>query len=157
MESTANEKFKKSLSLGEKWERVVALMLLCNGYGNIKWGHGEKEFDIRATKNDKEVKFEVKADYYKYTGNMALEVEYKGNPSGISTTTADWLVYVFTKIDDINFYFMFIKPEKLKALIKSEVKHMNIMQGGDNKQSKLVMLPVQKYKSHFKIKTFKKL
>ena len=43
--------------------------------------------------NGKSYKFEIKADKYVNTGNVAIENRYKGNDSGLNTK-ADYFVYV---------------------------------------------------------------
>jgi len=50
-------------------------------------------------------KIEVKTerDIWKTTGNMCIELEYKGKPSGINVTKADYWCQVFTDNGEVCF------------------------------------------------------
>ena len=44
------------------------------------------------------IEVKTERDMWKRTGNIAIEVRYKGYPSGLSSTNADWYKYNFTLI-----------------------------------------------------------
>ena len=53
-----------------------------------------KEYDFSGTLAGREIKFEVKWDLKAtQTGNVAIEYESRGRPSGLSVTQADYLLY----------------------------------------------------------------
>ena len=86
-----NKKFKKDLKYGTAGEKIVALYLSINGMTIVNdESTNTKDYDIimYSPKADKNLYMEIKTDNYvnneKDTGNIAIEVEYKGNPSGIS-------------------------------------------------------------------------
>ncbi len=94
------------------------------------------EFDI---KNEK-LKYEIKACRYAIrTHNICIEFEFKGNPSGISTSTADyWIYYVVNKDEKTKIYEYYyeIPTQYIKHLI-DEKRWKKKQKGGDG------------YKSHF--------
>jgi hypothetical protein len=103
-------------------------------------------------KRNEEVLFEVKTDVYPNdTGNLAIEIRYKGKPSGISHTKADWFIYWYRDISFNNVWM--IKVDDLKSLIKKS--NFRIVNGGDGNQSQLVLIPRKEYKKYFKIDTIK--
>lgn len=79
-------------------------------------------------------KFEVKTDRLSAkTGNIYIEYESRGKPSGIATTQADYWVYKVAEQKAI-----VIKTEDLKTLVKQlvdEGKARANVKGGDNNTS----------------------
>ena len=103
----------------------------------------QKVKDIFEGKGGIEVKTERGA--WKKTGNIAIEIRYKGNPSGLSTTNADWWVHILSNNGDIDTAIMF-KVNKLKKKISKLVsrKEAHIVMGGDNNKSEIVLVPINK-------------
>jgi len=91
-------------------------------------------------------KIEVKTerDKWKETGNIAIEIRYKGKPSGLSITEADWWFHLLSYKDEIELGFMF-KVSRLKKMIKNKMKKdkVCILYGGDNNESELVIIPIK--------------
>lgn len=140
--------FSKDLTWGEKWERVVGLYLSLDGVEDISFNK-DNRWDIMGYENNIEVKYEVKADKYEKTGNMAIEIRDNGKPSGISVSQANVFIYLFTNISKDFIYMYFIGLDKLKKLIKSNIKDMKIVKGGDNDESQMILIPMKKYQSEF--------
>lgn len=94
-----------------------------------------KSYDILIRKSDKpvvtlEVKYDIMA---KKTGNVAIEIESRGNPSGIEVTDADW----WCQIIDVTPWF--IQTERLKQLI---LQHGKLVVGGDaGSETKMYLVP----------------
>tara|TARA_R100000315_G_scaffold7082_1_gene2326 strand:+ start:208 stop:708 length:501 start_codon:yes stop_codon:yes gene_type:complete len=156
-----NKKFKKDLKYGTAGEKIVAMYLSINGMTIVNdESTNTKDYDIimYSPKADKNLYMEIKTDNYvnneKDTGNIAIEVEYKGKPSGISVTKADWWVYYMPEISTNNLWMM--ECDKLKRFIKENVKDLKIVMGGDNNMSKLVLIPRKKYAQYFGVDTIKK-
>ena len=79
-------------------------------------------------------KIEVKRDYLsKTTGNIAIEFECRGVPSGIATTEAEFWCFILEKE---NLYIL-VPTEKLRLLCAMA----EIVEGGDDKASKMYLLP----------------
>ena len=106
-----------------------------------------------SNKHKKEVLWEVKTDIYpEDTGNMAIEIRYKGNPSGISHTKSEWFAYYYRDIPFRNVWM--IKVQDLKNIIKEN--SFTITMGGDDNKSKLVLMPRKEYSRYFGIDTIVK-
>ena len=115
-------------------------------------GHVQKNFDIDLRfGNDGESvvlsllnggqKIEVKTDRLAHlTGNIAVEFRYKGYPSGISTTEADYWAFVLFN----HLRIIFIKINELKAIARECYKEGKIKNGGDNNRSEMVLIPLTK-------------
>ena len=92
-------------------------------------------------------KVEVKTDtgIWKNSGNIAIEVRYKGRPSGLTTTDKDGhFVYLLTDNDEIIGGFIF-KVEYLKEKIRQLKKEgrLKMTMGGDFGMSQLVLIPIK--------------
>lgn len=149
------ENFRTDLSWGEKWERVVGLYLSMNGLSSISYNNDYK-YDIKGTQVGGEYTYEIKSDRYPNTGNMAIEIRDAGRPSGISKTEADVFIYNYTNLDDRAVYLCFIPVKDLKQLIRDNFDKLKIIKGGDNKEAEIILLPMKKFKSYFKVKTLKR-
>jgi hypothetical protein len=103
----------------------------------------QKVQDIFQGRGAIEVKTE--RDMWKITGNIAIEVSYKGYPSGISVTNGDWWIHILSDNGDIDTLFMF-KVSKLRKKIRRLVsrKEARVVMGGDNNDSKMVLVPISK-------------
>ena len=143
--------FNKDLKEGEMGEKVIVMYLVCQGM-IYRGMNKDYKYDIcmYSDKNEEEVFFEVKTDVYpEDTGNMAIEIRYKGKPSGISKTEADWFIYLYRDLKFNNLWM--IKVDDLKNLIKqNKFKRVN---GGDSNKSELILIPRDKFKKHFRIDT----
>ena len=147
------EKFEKDLSHGNWGEKVIMMYLWCQGM-EFRGFNDDYKYDIKmySNKYKKEVLWEVKTDIYpEDTGNMAIEIRYKGEPSGISHTKAEWFAYYYRDIPFRNVWM--IKVEDLKNIIKEN--SFTIIMGGDDNQSQLVLIPRKKFKEKFLIDTIK--
>ena len=93
----------------------------------------EAEDDIADIFNNK--KIEIKRDMKaKETGNVFIEYESRGKPSGISRTTAE--VYCFVVEDLVLFY----PTDKLKDMIRPLLGTSSDVVGGDRNTSKGIIL-----------------
>ena len=96
---------------------------------------------------EKGSKIEVKTErgIWKRTGNIAIEIEFKGNPSCLSTTDADYWIHLLA--DEGKIVGGYIIPvdylrERIKQLrLSGDVK---VVMGGDKNASRLVLLPMNK-------------
>lgn len=111
--------FKADLNFGKKGEEFVKQMI-SNSNG----------------------KFEVKIDRMAITtGNIVLEIECYGKPSGIATTEADWLTYLISHKDEIVSGFTF-NVAVLRRNLKKMKSKFHIAQGGENHASKMFIIPL---------------
>ncbi len=101
-----------------------------------------KEQEIGAIFNNK--KIEVKTDFMAHeTGNIALEYESRGKPSGIAITEADYYAYClpFANFQNI---IIFMEINELKRLAREYWSKGNIKKMGDENTSVSVLIPLQK-------------
>ena len=87
-------------------------------------------------------KFEVKTDRLSAkTGNIYIEYESRGKPSGIKTTQADYWVYKVTETKAI-----VIKTDELKEIVRQLIidkKAIPNVRGGDNNTSLGVLVKIK--------------
>jgi hypothetical protein len=83
-------------------------------------------------------KIEVKRDMKaKETGNIFIEYESRGKPSGIATTQSKFYCFV---VEDLS---MFYPTDKLKDLIRPMLGTWRDTVGGDNNTSKGILFPLK--------------
>lgn len=87
-------------------------------------------------------KIEVKSDRITTkTGNVYIEYESRGKPSGIATSEADYWVYKFDEESAVIFKTEALK-NKLKTLVNLGVAKADV-KGGDDKTSKGILLSLK--------------
>jgi hypothetical protein len=163
MEEWRNKKVEKDRAFGEQGEKIIAVYLALQGMVIVdgldkKGKNSDYDLIMYSPKADKNLYMEVKTDKYvndeRDTGNIAIEIEFKGKPSGISVTKSDWWVYYMPNISVNNLWMM--ECDKLKRFIKENIKDLKIVMGGDNNKSKLILIPRRKYSKYFGVDTIKK-
>tara|TARA_R100001510_G_scaffold10512_1_gene8074 strand:- start:13 stop:426 length:414 start_codon:yes stop_codon:yes gene_type:complete len=118
-------------------------------YGTIR---EEKIIDMFLNK-----KIEVKSerDTWMKTGNICIEYESYGKPSGIIATEADFWFHNLCIKDDIFCTLIFDVP-KLKQLME-KLDFKKSVSGGDHNASRLWLVSIQKLFTSDVYKTFKEL
>ena len=111
---------------------------------DLKFGKlGENFVNDIQNGNDK-IEVKTERDIWKTTGNIAIEMRYRGNPSGISTTESSLWVHLLSYKGVIEGGFMFkvdILKEKIKKLHKSG--GLKMVMGGDDNMSQMALLPIK--------------
>ena len=103
-------------------------------------GEGLVRYVLCGAKIDASI--EVKRDMLiARTLNLAIEYECRGKPSGIERTEADWYAFICTRGFEKDDTIIFIKTERLKELYAHYKKMGRIVPGGDDKASKMVLVP----------------
>ena len=88
-------------------------------------------------------KFEVKRDRMSSkTGNIAIEIECSGKPSGITATEADWFVYILSGDKYNDEIVLFFKTQRLRKLVAEIQGEKGYVMGGDGRRSKMVLVPI---------------
>ena len=114
---------------------------------------GNKKFDIdlkygqirenKVREMFSKCQIEVKSErsWWKKTGNIAIEYEYRGKPSGIYATTSD---YWFHRLegDRDEFCTLVFKTSILKGIV-DKYKDKLTKNVGDNKAIKCVLIPIK--------------
>ena len=100
-------------------------------------------------------KIEVKSerDIWQKSGNIAIEYECYGKPSGIKATESDYWFHNLC-IGDDTFCTLVFNTQSLKKIIDN-LDYKKIVNGGDNNASRMYLLNIQKLFSSDVIKAFK--
>lgn len=100
---------------------------------DLKFGNNKESELVKIINGDK---LEVKADRKAHnTGNIAVEIECYGKPSGISVSKAKHYAFVLEHIT------LIIETERLRSMLNN--KDYWVVFGGDNNASKMVLIPIR--------------
>ena len=124
------KKFDIDLEYGKVREKMVADML-----------------------QDKKIEVKSERDVWQKTGNIAIEYECYGKPSGINATESDYWFHNLC-IGDETFATLVFDTASLKRIISNLDKKRSVS-GGDNNASRMYLLNLQKLFSSDVIKAFK--
>ena len=102
-------------------------------------------------------KIEVKSERGKWmeTGNICIEYQSYGKPSGIEATEADFWFHNLCIGDEIFCTLVFNVP-KLKKLVK-KLDYLKSVSGGDHNASRMYLVNIQKLFTSDVFKTFEEL
>ena len=92
-------------------------------------------------------KSEIKTERDKWVGygNMVIETEHNGKPSGLTSTTADLWIHNFAYKGELIFSIM-VPVDRLRQVTKlAEIEGARVVKGGDKWKSKLTLLPIEKF------------
>lgn len=105
---------------------------------DLRYGQDREE---RIEKILKEGKLEVKTerDWWFKTGNIAIEIECNGKPSGIMATKADYWVHILAN-GDKDYCRLIFDVKTIKKLTKKYIG--TLKNGGDGWRSKFVLIPL---------------
>ena len=99
---------------------------------------------------DKKIEVKSERDVWKRTGNIAIEYECYGKPSGINATEADYWFHNLCVGEDVYATLVF-KTENLKKILDSLERKVSV-NGGDHNASRTYLISLQKL---FDLKTIK--
>jgi hypothetical protein len=132
--------FHNDLLLGKKYEMLLLDYLPKDEYTEVEMAPNKRfvEWDVKLKNGLLEAKYEVKADRLSAkTGNLCIEYECSGVPSGIKVTQADYYAYFVINGGNQDLYL--IPVDRLKAYI--ETSNPKKMGGGDNYRSRFYLIP----------------
>lgn len=124
------KKFDIDLEYGEVREQAVADML-----------------------QNKKIEVKSERDVWQRTGNIAIEYECYGKPSGINATESDYWFHNLCIGEDI-FATLVFDTKSLKRIINN-LDYKRTVSGGDNNASRMYLLNLSKLFSSDVIKAFK--
>ncbi len=100
---------------------------------------GTKEFDLKIKSFD--TTFEVKNDLMaERTGNVAIEYECRGKPSGLAVTRAEFWVYKFS-----GRYWLASVEDLKKRLFVEKTFHRNVTGGDAGSYTKMMLVKVVQF------------
>ena len=118
---------------------------------DIDLAYGKVREDlIKDMLQDKKIEVKSERDVWKRTGNIAIEYECYGKPSGINATEADYWFHNLCVGEDVYATLVF-KTENLKKIIGSLERKVSV-NGGDHNASRMYLISLQKL---FDLKTIK--
>ena len=109
---------------------------------DMLYGKIGEDFTQQLFEGNTKIEIKTERDIWERTGNIAVEMRYKGSPSGISTTKASVWIHLLSVKGVIKGGFI-LKVDELKALIKrlhNEGK-LKMVMGGDDNMSQLALIP----------------
>ena len=115
----------------------------CKGFDiDLKFGKMGEEFTQQVFEGNSKVEVKTERDIWMTTGNVAIEIRCKGEPSGLSTTEANVWIHLLAHKGEIKGGYLFMVDE-LKALIKKRHKEGNlkVVMGGDDNASQMALIP----------------
>ena len=136
--------FKQDLQIGQKAQEYIVKQL-SKEFKGIKSVPGLcSDCDLIADNGYTiEVKFDLKS---KLTNNIGIEYRYKGKPSGIAKTKSQEWVHIYY----LNgWVYSRIKVNDLKAYLKSNWGYLPKLKGGDNNNSKMVIVKSEDFANRF--------
>ena len=113
-------------------------------YGKVR------EHLVKDMLQDKKIEVKSERDVWKRTGNIAIEYQCYGKPSGINATEADYWFHNLCVGEDVYATLVF-KTENLKKIIDSLERKVSVS-GGDHNASRMYLVSLQKL---FDVKTIK--
>ena len=116
-------------------------------YGKVR------EKQVAEMLQDKKIEVKSERGMWQKTGNIAIEFESYGKPSGIRATEADYWFHNLC-IGDETFATIVFNTESLRKIIKN-LDYKKSVSGGDNMASRMYLLNLQKLFSSDVIKAFK--
>jgi len=124
------KKFDIDLEYGQVREQLVADML-----------------------QNKKIEVKSERDMWQRTGNIAIEYQSYGKPSGIDATESDYWFHNLC-IGDETFCTLVFDTKSLKKIINN-LDYKRSVSGGDNNASRMYLLNIQKLFSSDVIKAFR--
>jgi len=112
-------KFDVDLEFGQQWEKHIDDMF-----------SGAKKCEVKTER-----------DTWTRTGNICIEIESYGKPSGLTSTEAEIWVHNLVKDNELCCSLMF-NTDKLRKIME-DMKPYTVM-GGDNNASKLYLVNITK-------------
>ena len=138
-------KFKDSLKVGKSVEYELCEIIKTKyPKAHVVEGY-EKRWDIFIPEKDYgvEVKLDEKSHFI---GNFVVEVEFDGKPSALSTTEAEWWIFV----DKERYYW--VNPESIRHIIReAKLKTVKFTGKGDNREKEAYLVPKEVFNSPYVI------
>ena len=118
--------------------------------------YGEvRESKIADMLQNKKIEVKSERDLWQKTGNICIEYQSYGKPSGIDATESDYWFHNLC-IGDDEYCTLVFNTATLKKIVK-RLDSFKSVSGGDHKASQMYLLNLQKLFSSDVIKAFKEL
>ena len=104
---------------------------------------------------DKKIEVKTERGMWTKTGNIAIEFESYGKPSGINATESDYWFHRLAVDDDVFCTLVFDVPT-LKKIVE-KLDYHKVVKGGDNYASKMFLVNLSKLFSTDTLKLYRQL
>ena len=108
---------------------------------DLKYGQ-LREKKVHDIFSNKKIEVKTERDWWFKTGNIALEYECNGKPSGINATESDYWIQILAK-GNKNHCMLVFEVKELKKIVE-KYKEQYTRMVGDGNRSKCVILPIRK-------------
>lgn len=99
-----------------------------------------REQQVHDMFHNKKIEIKTERDWWKKTGNIAIEYECNGKPSGIDKTESDFWIQILSLGVD-NYCKLIFEVPRLKRIVeKYKATHSKMV--GDRNASKCVLIPL---------------
>ena len=99
-----------------------------------------REQQVHDMFHNKKIEVKTERDWWKKTGNIAVEYECNGKPSGIDTTKSDFWIHILSN-GTSNYCKLVFEVPRLKRLVeKYKETHSRLI--GDRGVSRCVLIPL---------------
>ena len=119
---------------------------------DLKWGE-VREKQVADMLQNKTIEVKSERDMWQRTGNIAVEYESYGKPSGIKATESDYWFHNLC-IGKETYATLVFRTDVLRSIIDS-LDYTKTVKGGDHNASKMYLLNIQKLFSSDVIKAFR--
>lgn len=111
---------------------------------DLKWGKQFEDLIERIFTGNCKIEIKAERDLWKETGNIAIELQCRNKPSGISVTEAEFWIQVLVSNNVMVGAFIFRVSQLKKHLkkLKGE-KKLRTVYGGDGERSLLALVPIK--------------
>ena len=121
---------------------------------DIDLEYGEiREEKIKEMLTGKKIEIKSEKDLWQKSGNICIEYESWGKPSGIRATESDYQFHNLC-VGDNEFCTLVFKTDVLRTIV-DKLDTFKTVRGGDHKASKMFLVNLQKLFSSDVIKAFK--
>jgi len=119
---------------------------VCLNFGKHFEGEVDKMFDGRT-----KVEIKTEVDKWKQYGNIVIELEYNGKPSGLTATEAEVWIHLLTYKGHLVGGFIF-PVDVLRKIVKKMLEDSvgRVTKGGDGYKSKLFLMPISQINNYLK-------
>lgn len=137
--------FRKDLKVAKASEEEAAALLTSIYGAEILDFEDTNKYDILAKINEKLHTFEVKEDFYcEKSGNIGVEFECRGKPSGIAVSESDFYIYKI-HLPQNNIKYAMHKTSRLKESIAKK-EYFRVATGGDpGSNTKMYLFKLEKF------------
>ena len=117
-----NPKFDLDLKFGDEYEQGLEKLFKTKGKIEVK------------TERDKWIE----------TGNIAIEIRYRGKKSGLAITESDWWFHILSEKGKVK-GMICLPVEELKNICRVMIKNGTAkkVMGGDDNESEILLLPIK--------------